>query len=186
MKTGTQIVASTSMVLLVWGASSAIAGPCTTEIDGLTKMISAKDAGSGPTVGAVGQAQAPASSRVEHPPTAVMNQETQGKATSPEDVRRQTQGQPTLAQQGSTGVATGVHKFDELRQALDRARALDAQGKETECVETVRHIARLVAGQITIDVSSEAMEIEGRTIWFALSFVSLPNRKWLCEGSRIG
>jgi hypothetical protein len=82
MKIGTQIVASTSMVLLLWGAIVAIAGPCTTEIDGLAKMISAKDAGSGPTVGAIGQTQAPASSRVEHPPTAVMNQETQGKATS--------------------------------------------------------------------------------------------------------
>ena len=97
MKSRTHIVASTSMTLFVWGASSAIAGPCTIEIDGLTKMISDKDAGSGPTVGAIGQTQAPASSRVEHPPTAVMNQETQGKATSPEDVRRQTEGQPTVA-----------------------------------------------------------------------------------------
>jgi hypothetical protein len=72
-----------------------------------------------------------------------MNQETQGKATSPEDVRRQTEGQPTVAQQGPTGVAAGVHKIDELREALHRARALDAEGKESECMETVRHAKEL-------------------------------------------
>jgi hypothetical protein len=72
-----------------------------------------------------------------------MNQETQGKATSPEDVRRQTEGQPTVAQQGTTGVAAGVHKIDELREALHRARALDAEGKESECMKTVRHAKEL-------------------------------------------
>jgi hypothetical protein len=139
MKTRTHIAVSASMVLFVASVGSAIAGPCTIEIDGLAKMISAKDAGSGPTAGATSKTQAPTSSRAEHPPTAVMNQETQGKATSPEDVRRQTKGQPTVAEQATSGVAAGDHKIDELTEALHRARGLDAQGKEAECMETVRH-----------------------------------------------
>ena len=101
MKIRTVILAS--MALCVSGVSSAISGPCKTEIDGLTKTIAAKDAGSGPTIGATGRTQAPTGSSAQHPPTAVMGQETQGKATSPEDVRRQTQGQPTAAQQGNAG-----------------------------------------------------------------------------------
>src|ERR1700719_3393730 len=94
--------------------SSAISDPCTTEIEGLTKTLAAKDAGSGPTVGATGQATAPIGSSAQHPPTAVMRQETQGKATSPEDVRRQTQGQPTVAQQGMAGTAGTSDKMDQV------------------------------------------------------------------------
>jgi len=41
----------------------------------------------------------------QHPPTAAMTQATQGQATSSEDVRRQNAGQPTAAQQGTTGTA---------------------------------------------------------------------------------
>ena len=87
----------TGIALIGPGLSSAMSGPCSTEIDGLTKTLAAKDAGSGPTVGATGQAgqaNAPAGSSTQHPPTAVMGQETQGKATSAQDVRRQTQGRP--------------------------------------------------------------------------------------------
>jgi hypothetical protein len=135
MKSRTLILAS--MALFVSGASSAISGPCTTEIDGLTKTLAAKDAGSGPTSGAAGRTQEPAGSSAQHPPTAVMRQETQGKATSPEDVRRQNQGQPTVAQQ-TPGTAVGTDKMDEAAKALARARALDAQGKEAECIDAVR------------------------------------------------
>ena len=37
------------------GLSSAISDPCTTEIEGLTKTLAAKDAGSGPTVDGSGK-----------------------------------------------------------------------------------------------------------------------------------
>ena len=134
------------------GLSSAISGPCSTEIDGLTKTLSAKDAGSGPTVGATGQAgqaNAPAGSSAQHPPTAVMGQETQGKATSAQDVRRQTQGQPTAAQQGAAATAgegdkMGGDKMDQADKALEQARALDRQGKEAECMDSVRQAKELL------------------------------------------
>jgi hypothetical protein len=143
MKTRTWILAG--MVLLVPGMSSAISGPCTTGINDLEKTLAAHDAGSGPTSGATSRAQAPASPSGQHPPTAVINQETQGKATSPDDARRQTEGAPTAAQQGNAGTAAAVDKVDEARKALQRARSLDAQGKEAECMQSVRE-ARDFAG----------------------------------------
>jgi hypothetical protein len=141
MHTRTFIVAG--IALVGSGLSPAISGPCTMEIDGLTKTLAAKDAGSGPTVGATGQANAPTGSSAQHPPTAVMGRETQGKATSPEDVRRQTQGEPPAAQQGMTGTAGKSDRMDQADKALEQARAFDRQGKEAECMDTVRRAKEL-------------------------------------------
>jgi hypothetical protein len=98
MKTKTFVVAGVALFAL--GVGPAMSGPCTMEIDALAKSLSAKDAGAGPTVGArqTPSAGVPAN---QHPPTATMSQATQGQATSPEDVRRQTTGQPPAAQQGT-------------------------------------------------------------------------------------
>src|SRR5829696_5211347 len=99
MKTQTFILASVALVAL--GAGSANAGPCSAEIDTVTKTLAAKDAGSGPT-GPADTTGSVASPSSQHTPTSIMKQQTEGKATSPEDVRRQTAGQPTTAQQGSS------------------------------------------------------------------------------------
>jgi hypothetical protein len=94
--------------LMALSISSAQAGPCTTEIEGLTKTMASKDAGSGPTPGAAAT-HTTASQSGQHPPTTTMSQATQGGAASPEDVRRQTAGQPTASQQGSTGSSGAAH-----------------------------------------------------------------------------
>ena len=141
MKTQTLILAS--MALFAF-AASANAGPCTTEIDTVAKTLAAKDAGSGPTGSAAGGMQSAATSGSQHPPTSIMKQQTEGKATSPEDVRRQTAGQPTAAQQG--GTATKSETPMQASSALDRARMLDRQGKEAECMAAVRE-AKQLAGQ---------------------------------------
>ena len=133
------------IALLALGVAPATSGPCTMEIDGLAKTLSAKDAGSGPTSGASGTAHTPGSTSGQHPPGAIMTQETQGKATSPEDVRRQTAGQPTTTQQGTTG-APAPSLAADASGALARARALDQQGKEAECMDAVRE-AKQLAGQ---------------------------------------
>src|SRR5262245_53592424 len=135
MKIQTFVLASAALFAL--GTGSAISGPCTMEIEGLTKTLAAKDAGAGPTSGAAGGAQSTASQSGQHPPTSVMTQETQGKATSPEDVQRQTMGQPTATEQGRTGPAAAAGNTIEASRALDRARALDQQGKEAECVSAL-------------------------------------------------
>jgi len=141
MRTRTFILAGIATLGL--GLGYAAAGPCTTEIDNVAKMLTAKDAGSGPTSGASG-AMSPAGTTPapQHPPTAIMGQRTEDKATSPGDVRRQTEGQPTAAQQGTTGMAGGSN-MSEASAALDRARSLDQQGKEAECMDTVRRAQQL-------------------------------------------
>ena len=167
------------------GVSAAAAGPCTTEIDNLTKVIASKDAGSGPTPGAGGTHAT--ADKSAHPPTAAMSEAAKGTATSAEDARRQTAGQPTAAQQGTGSppaqhpptaamskatqgqtapVTTGEHpptaamseatrtqaappptdssaNKGEASAALARARMLDQQGKEAECMEAVRQAKQL-------------------------------------------
>jgi len=128
---------------LAIGLGSATAGPCTTEIEALSKTLATRDAGSGPTSGASGGSHT-AATPSEHPPTAVMGQEMKGKAASPEDVRRQTQGQPTAAQQAETGrAALESGGMTDASTALERARALDQQGKEAECMVSVRQAKQL-------------------------------------------
>jgi len=132
-----------SLALLSWIPSSANAGPCTTEIETVTKSLSAADAGSGPTLSpGTTRTQAPSSSG-QHPPTEAMRRETEGKATSDQDVRRQTQGQPTAAEQARRGVATN-DRMAEVNDALQRARAFDSQGKESECMDSVRNAKELL------------------------------------------
>ena len=137
MKT-TLILATITLAL---GAGPAASGPCGTEIDTLTKTLAAKDAGSGPTAGTTGSTASTGSTQGQHPPTGIMKQQTEGKAASPEDVRRQTAGQPPAAQQGAGGGAG----TDSMRagNALERARVLDRDGKETECMEAVREARQL-------------------------------------------
>jgi hypothetical protein len=79
----------------------------------------------------------------QHPPTAAMNRETQG-AASPQDVQRQTQGQPTAAQQAQGQIAAS-HNMVSVTAALERARMLDRQGNEAECLSAVGQ-AKLISG----------------------------------------
>jgi hypothetical protein len=107
---------------LALGTANASAGPCNQEIMNVTKKLAATDAGSGPSTGNPGAMAG--DQKGQHPGTSVISKETQGKATSPQDVQRQ------------SGVMT------EASQALERARALDAQGKETECMNEVSNAKR--------------------------------------------
>jgi hypothetical protein len=77
--------------VIVLSVGSAYAGPCNT---------SGKDAGSGPTPGATGQAITTGSADTkEHPPTETMNRVAGDKAMSSQDAQRQQQAQPTAAQE---------------------------------------------------------------------------------------
>jgi hypothetical protein len=133
------------IALLTLSVGPAISGPCTAEIDAVTKTLASKDAGSGPTAGGAATKESPAGLVTQHPPTSIMKQQTEGRATSPEDVRRQTTGQPTAGQQGTTATGNADAPM-KASGALDRARAFDRQGKEGECMEAVRE-ARQLAGQ---------------------------------------
>jgi hypothetical protein len=104
---------------------TAAAGPCTAEIENVTKLLASRDAGSGPTAGPMGtttgqhpptsamgaadsstaaSAAAAESAKPQHPPTAAMNQATQGGSASPRagDTVRE-QHSPTAAMNEATG-----------------------------------------------------------------------------------
>ena len=101
MKTNRTMMAGIAILMLSFGAAQA--GPCTTGKDGKLS-----DAGAGPTPGNTGQTMTTGSANAtQQPPTNAMGNATGGGATSSEDVRRQTQGQPTAAQQaqGATPAA---------------------------------------------------------------------------------
>ncbi|MGQ4274070.1 hypothetical protein [Terrihabitans sp. B22-R8] len=141
MKTGTLVLLGSCLLGLGLGTAQANAGPCTTEIERLTKTLSAHDAGSGPTAGAQGAAPTATTQAApsgQHPPTSAMGRQGDGAATSPEDVRRQTQGRPTAAQEAGPGQASAGANMENATAALQRARDLDGQGKETECMAAAR------------------------------------------------
>jgi hypothetical protein len=144
MKTKAFVLLSTSTFCLGLGVASAMAGPCTTEIERVTKAMSARDAGSGPTVGAAGAEQSPPTSGQaagQHPATEAVSQASQPTATSPQDVRRQMQGEATSSQDAQ-GPAGG--KMDTAMASLQRARDLDGQKKEAECMAAAQEAGRLL------------------------------------------
>jgi hypothetical protein len=104
--------------LATLGTAQANAGMCTKEIASVEKQLSASDAGSGPTKGR--PAPTAGDEKGQHPPTSTLGKETRNKATSPEDVLRQ----------------TGIKA--EASKALQTARNLDKQGKEAACMDAVR------------------------------------------------
>jgi hypothetical protein len=103
MKTITFLFGACALLALPMPIEVAAAGPCSTEIDSLTKLMASRDAGAGPTAGVAGttsgqhpptaamgaadpstsaSATAAQSARPQHPPTAVMNEATQGGGAS--------------------------------------------------------------------------------------------------------
>ena len=100
MKTITSLFGACA--LLIVPVAAAKAGPCSTEIDNVAKLMAARDAGAGPTAGAAGatsgrpptaamgaadqstaaSSTAAQSGRPQHPPTAAMNEATQGGGAS--------------------------------------------------------------------------------------------------------
>jgi len=72
-----------------------------------------------------------------------MNAATQGRATSPADARAQTQGQPTSAQVAQGERSPGADSMRQAMTALERARALDREGKEADCMSAVQDAGQL-------------------------------------------
>src|SRR3954468_4118362 len=120
-------------------AGSALAGPCTAQIEQM-RQLQSTDAGMGPTGGAspngvnsMGQTAANSASPSDssqtptHPPTGSMNGASQNKATSAQDVQNQNAGQgPMAGQANGTAGATGGNP--EAAAALARAQELDRAG----------------------------------------------------------
>jgi len=125
--------------------STAAAGPCTAETENITKLVAARDAGAGPTTGAGGAAGAqPAEPRAQHPPTAIIGQQTQGGATSPQDVQSQSRGGATAADQAQGASRPAAEALASAQAALEEARSLDRAGKESECMDAIGRAKRFL------------------------------------------
>ena len=145
--------------------ATAAAGPCTAEIENVTKLLASRDAGSGPTAGPMGTTtgqhpptaamnqatqggtaspRAGDSVREQHSPTAAMNEATGGGAASPQDVQSQTRGGPTAAQQAEGARRPAAEQLASAKSALEQARSFDRSGQEARCMEAIESSKRLV------------------------------------------
>ena len=125
-------------------ASSAIAGPCSDEIATLSQKLNHTDAGMGQTgtnamnqttgnpVSPSGAAQVPTT-----PATGAMNEASQNKATSAEDVQKQNTGQGTAADTASGTAPATTGGSSAAAASLQHAQQLDQAGNETACMEEV-------------------------------------------------
>ncbi|HEX2334992.1 MAG TPA: hypothetical protein VHI72_00820 [Hyphomicrobiaceae bacterium] len=107
----------------VLAIAQARAAPCNQDIADVTKKLVTNDVGSGPTAGS--PAATVGSQKGQPPAASFLNKEMEGKGASFEDAR----------------LRSGV-KLD-ASQALERARGLDAQGKELECLAEVMNAKQL-------------------------------------------
>ena len=114
MKLLTNLMASAAVLVL--GSASASAGPCTQQLTELSKQFAATDAGMGPT--GANPAPTAGNQKGQHPPTAIMGQQTEGRALSPGDTQRQ----------------SGIRS--QASSALALARKLDDQSRP-ECKDAV-------------------------------------------------
>ena len=137
MKITTLLFGACALAVLPIG--TAAAGPCSAEIENLTKLLASRDAGSGPTAGAAGtttgqhpptsamgaadsstaaSTAAAESARPQHPPTAAMNQAAQaGRPSSqtPESAREQHPPTAAMNQATQGGAASPQDVQSQIR-----------------------------------------------------------------------
>jgi hypothetical protein len=140
------LLLAAAVAALFLAGGSANAG-CSDDIASLEKALSSMDAGMGPTASGDGadsadiEAQtAPAAGEVPGTEaTPAMNEVAEGIATSPEDVQKQNEGQPTAADAAADGQTSEVARAapgdasDLLAQAKEHLQA----GREAECLSAI-------------------------------------------------
>jgi hypothetical protein len=135
--------------LLALQVGNASAGPCTGEIESLSRTLASTDAGSGPTAGAtanpgqhpptaaMAQADpsttasslAAKSNQPQHPPTAAMNTAAANLAAGPEATRKPREEHPPTAAMNQATQGSAASPEDVQRQTSGRPTAAQqAQG----------------------------------------------------------
>jgi hypothetical protein len=143
-----------SAVLLALSVGPATAGPCTSEIDKLTQVLMARNADTSmpPVPTRMSQllstttrettGSAPASSEAEHGTTGVPGPEAQGTgASAPPSANR---GRQAAALNPNEDIFAS-HMMAGAMSSLERARLLDREGKESDCLSAVG-MAKLMSG----------------------------------------
>jgi hypothetical protein len=164
-------LAAAGATLLLAGAP-AYAGPCSDEIASLEKTLSGSDAGMGPTAAAgsseptgvagssdamdtdTAQSDEGAVPKAGEAPgteaTALMNEATEGKATSAQDVVKQNEGQPTAAEAAQDETQSQTSEVarsspSEASTLLEQAKEFDAAGKEEDCMAAIEKAKQQLA-----------------------------------------
>lgn len=99
MRSTATFLASCALLGIQFG--SAAAGPCTTEIESVAKILASKDAGSGPSAGAT------ATSPGQHPPTSAMSQADPSTTASTSAAQSNRSQHPPTAEMNTA--ATGLN-----------------------------------------------------------------------------
>ena len=153
------MLASSAFLALQLG--TAAAGPCTGEIESVSKILAAKDAGSGPTAttnpgqhpptaamsaadpSTTASASAARSNQPQQPPTATMNSAATSLSTTGSTGKPREEHPPTAAMdQASHGSATASAKSG-ASAALEQARNFDKAGQEAQCMDAVQQAKKL-------------------------------------------
>src|SRR5262245_41400241 len=79
----------------------------------------------------------------QRPPTAAMNQATQGGAASPQDVQSQSRGGPTAAQQAEGARRPAADQLAAAQVLLEQARSYDRAGQEVQCMDAIARAKQL-------------------------------------------
>ena len=178
MKTITLLLGAGALAAL--SAGTAAAGPCTAEIDNVTKLLASKDAGAGPTAGGAsattGQhppsatmgaadpstaasSAAAQSGQPQHPPTAAMNQATQsGGPPAQAGAGRREQHPPTAAMgQATQGGAASPQ--DAASQSRGGSTATQqAQGARRPAAENLASIQAALSEARGLDQAGKESE----------------------------
>jgi hypothetical protein len=96
------------------------------------------------TQGGSASARAGDTVREQHPPTAAMNEATGGGAASPQDVQSQTRGGPTAAQQAEGTRRPATERLASAQSAPEQVRSFDRSGREAQCMEAIETAKRLM------------------------------------------
>jgi len=146
MKTMPFVLASCALLALPTGAAAA--SKCTSEIDNLSKVLAAQEAGSGPTPGApLGAGQ--------HPPTTAMSQADQSTAASAEAAQANKPQQPPTA--AMTRETTGMAPPSASAPKADEHPPTAAMNQATQGAASPQDVQRQNQGQPTA-----AQEVQGQ------------------------
>jgi len=160
-----------SCAFLALQIGTAVAGPCTAEIESLSKTLASTDAGAGPTAGATtnpGQhppttamsqadpsttasTSAAKSNQPQQPPTATMNTAATNLGTSGPSSKPREEHPPTAAMNQATqnqatqgaGASGGASGKAGASAALEQARTFDRAGQESQCMDAIRQAKKL-------------------------------------------
>lgn len=178
MKTITLLLGAGALAAL--SAGTAAAGPCTAEIDNVTKLLASKDAGAGPTVGAasattgqhppsatMGAADASTaassaaaqSGQPQHPPTAAMNQATQSGSPPAQAGAGAREQHPPTAAMGQAAQGGAASPQDAASQSRGGSTAAQqAQGARRPAAENLASIQAALSEARGLDQAGKESE----------------------------